>query len=45
LSSPVGHGGADEARARLHAFIQVLPVAEAVEPPNGLEQNLLGGRP
>jgi EpsI family protein len=45
LSSPVGHDGADQARARLRAFVQVLPATEAVELPPAPGQDLDGSRP
>lgn len=38
LSSSVGHGGVDQARARLRAFIDVLPVTDAAGSPVSREQ-------
>jgi exosortase A len=45
LSSPVGHDGADQVRARLRAFVQVLPATEAVELPLDAEHDATGARP
>jgi len=46
LSSSVDHGGADLARARLHAFVQRLPVTVVAEDlPVGREHSAAGGKP
>jgi hypothetical protein len=41
----VGHDGADQVRARLRAFVQVLPATEAVELPLDAEHDATGARP
>jgi exosortase A len=45
LSTTVGHGGAEQARARLRAFIGALPVNESVDLPGTRDAGVAGGRP
>jgi exosortase A len=45
LSSVVDHGDTDQARARLRAFVQALPVTEAVDSSDSPEQATSGSGP